>query len=96
MWLTGRYWSKILTKCQKCIALAMVAVWFVSVSAVIIGAIKVQARLSTISAPRPEFGTYPPDCGHLYNVDKHKEWAACMGVGYVPLTTKLQMKRNDI
>lgn len=24
----------------------------------------------------------PPDCGHLYNVDRHAEWADCMGVGY--------------
>ncbi len=51
---------------------------------------------TTEAPPRPEFGTFPPDCGHLYNVDEHKEWAACMGVGYVPLTTNLQMKRNDV
>ena len=24
----------------------------------------------------------PPDCAHLYNVSKHKEWASCMGVRY--------------
>ncbi len=23
-----------------------------------------------------------PDCWHLYNKDKHREWASCMGVGY--------------
>lgn len=22
------------------------------------------------------------DCAYLYNKDKHREWAACMGVGY--------------
>lgn len=23
-----------------------------------------------------------PRCAHLYNVDRHREWAECMGVGY--------------
>lgn len=41
--------------------------------------------------PRPEFGTLPPDCGHLYNVDKHKEWAACIGVDY-----RTALMRKDI
>ena len=31
--------------------------------------------------PQSEFGTVPPDCGHLYNVGKHNEWFDCMGVG---------------
>jgi len=31
---------------------------------------------------RPAFGSAPPDCGDLYNVGKHQEWAQCMGVGY--------------
>ena len=31
---------------------------------------------------RPQFGTREPDCGHLYNVGRHREWAECMGVGY--------------
>ena len=31
--------------------------------------------------PQSEFGTTPPDCGHLYNVGKHNEWFDCMGVG---------------
>lgn len=22
------------------------------------------------------------DCGHLYDINKHKAWAECMGVGY--------------
>lgn len=32
---------------------------------------------------RPQFGTTPPDCGHLYNNGNHEAWAECMGVGYV-------------
>lgn len=31
---------------------------------------------------RPQFGTFPPDCGHLYNKGQHQEWAACMNVEY--------------
>ncbi|MEE8481709.1 MAG: hypothetical protein V3S12_00015 [Acidiferrobacterales bacterium] len=42
-----------------------------------------------VQAPRSEFGTRPPDCSHLYNVDKHKQWASCMGVAYI-------QKRNDL
>ena len=30
-------------------------------------------------APRP---SRPQLCHDLYNVDRHKEWAECMGVGY--------------
>lgn len=30
-------------------------------------------------APRTQL---PSECAHLYNKGKHKEWAACMGVGY--------------
>lgn len=26
----------------------------------------------------------PTECRHLYNVGRHKEWSACMGVGYKP------------
>lgn len=25
----------------------------------------------------------PHPCDHLYNVGRHRDWAACMGVGYV-------------
>lgn len=32
---------------------------------------------------RPMFGTRPPDCKALEGVGRHREWSACMGVGYV-------------
>jgi hypothetical protein len=35
-----------------------------------------------IDPPRPQFGTYPPDCAHLYDNGNHEAWAECMGVGY--------------
>lgn len=31
---------------------------------------------------QPRVQRPPPDCDHLYNVDRHREWAECMGVGY--------------
>jgi hypothetical protein len=31
---------------------------------------------------RPQFGSRPPACGHLYNNGQHEAWAECMGVGY--------------
>ena len=38
---------------------------------------------SLASAPtRPQFGSRPPACGHLYNTGQHEAWAECMGVGY--------------
>jgi len=27
--------------------------------------------------------TLPQQCHHLYNVGRHREWADCIGVGYV-------------
>ena len=32
---------------------------------------------------RPPRQTLPQKCAPLYNVGRHKEWAECMGVGYV-------------
>jgi len=34
-----------------------------------------------------------PDCSHLYNNDRSREWAACMGV---PYRLRSKMKRTDI
>jgi len=41
-----------------------------------------------LSAPKPIQrlevpATIPQQCAHLYNVDRHREWANCIGVGYV-------------
>ena len=45
-----------------------------------------------VHTPRPQFGTLPPGCGHLYNVDRSDDWATCMGVGKRLVT----MYRRDL
>ena len=47
--------------------------------------------LPNVPKPRPLQGVTPTlkfhrptECRHLYNVGKHKEWSACMGVEYKP------------
>ncbi len=62
------------------IALLTSVVLLAFITSVIIGA--VSAAPPTKPEARPEFGTYPPDCGHLYNNDSHAAWNECMGVGY--------------
>lgn len=36
----------------------------------------------TVVRPRFQGSPPAPQCAHLYNVDRHREWAECMGVGY--------------
>ena len=45
---------------------------------------------------RPQFGTYPPDCGHLYNTGRSKEWQECMGIGPVTPAAALELYREDL
>jgi hypothetical protein len=33
--------------------------------------------------PTPATHHLPSQCAHLYNVNRHEEWAECIGVGYV-------------
>lgn len=42
-----------------------------------------ECEAPTITELRPEFGTRPPGCAHLYNVGQSEAWAECMGVGFV-------------
>ena len=39
-------------------------------------------RVEEVRAPRPQFGTLPPDCSDLFDNQHHEAWAECMGVGY--------------
>ena len=72
----------------------LIGVCFATTGFTIVSTLELDASLSPVTiTPRPEFGTYPPDCGHLYDVNKHREWASCIGVGHV---ISKQMKRNDI
>lgn len=43
-----------------------------------------QRQMSPPPAPKPEAVSMslPEKCSPLYNVDKHREWATCMGVAY--------------
>ena len=56
--------------------------WFVILLILLLGFSCSGCEEQSKHVPRPEFGTVPPDCGHLYNVGKHKDWADCMGVGF--------------
>ena len=76
--------------------------WFFAFLAVVCAAIFAGILIATVYAvtrpesyttPAPQFGTTSPNCGYLYNVSKHKEWADCMGVDYI---TPIQMKRDDL
>lgn len=55
---------------------------------------------SAVTVPRPQFGTYPPDCKHLYNVGRSEDWAECMGVGLVSPNVRRElrdeMRRADL
>ena len=76
-----------------------IGVCFVLAGLRITDALEADAWRSTIAVPltpRPQFGTYPPDCGHLYNNGQHRAWADCMGAGYVSPTVARQIKRDDI
>jgi len=86
-----------MTKRQEYIALALICAWLLLMLVATTLMLTSQVKPPTISTPesRPQFGSYPPDCGHLYDVDKHREWADCMGVGYISLNVRSQMKRND-
>ncbi len=36
------------------------------------------------SSQNPKSTHLPYLCRHLYNIGRHRDWAMCMGVGYVP------------
>ena len=59
----------------------------------IVLAVMAPAAPEKVHTPRSQYGTTPPSCGHLYNVDKSREWAHCVGVPIVP---RVQLKRDDI
>jgi len=62
----------------------------------IIDAVKEHAALHELEVKHPariEFGTAPPDCAHLYNIGRTKEWYACMTFTILPASAT---RRDDI
>jgi len=37
---------------------------------------------AAVSLRSSHLGARPPECGHLFNNDNHREWSSCMGVEY--------------
>ena len=69
---------------------ALIVVTFIGVSLLGFLSVMLYAILSNrpdpieVSMPEPRFMGLPraPDCGHLYDVDRNRDWAACMLVPY--------------
>lgn len=67
---------------EKRIVIAVLLAFGTGVAALMLGMYLGIHAVEVKDVPMPPERTLAEKCEHLYDTDRHKDWAACMGVPY--------------